>query len=83
MLKVVFFWKKTFIIRRDTYRAVKSDATIPKISVTANPLIGPVPFHSSIKAVISVVRLESIIVTNAFEYPVSIALLTVFPSLSS
>ena len=46
--------------------AVNIDVIIPIESVTANPLIGPVPIAYKIKAAIRVVMFASKIVTNAF-----------------
>ena len=49
------------------------DVIIPIESVTANPLIGPVPIAYKIKAAIRVVMFASKIVTNALENPSWIA----------
>jgi hypothetical protein len=48
---------------------VNMDVIIPSDSVTANPLIGPVPNTNSTIAAISVVILASAIVDRAFSYP--------------
>ena len=53
--------------------AVNIDVIIPIESVTANPLIGPVPIAYKIKAAIRVVMFASKIVTNALEKPSWIA----------
>ena len=42
--------------------AVNIEVAIPIDSVTANPLIGPVPYMNSTMAAINVVRFESTIV---------------------
>ena len=53
-------------IRRVINTAVKKEDTIPMISVVAKPLIGPVPYISRMKPVITEVRFESKIAENAF-----------------
>ena len=47
--------------------AVNILARMPQKSVTANPLIGPVPNWKSTRAAIMVVTFASIIVVNALE----------------
>ena len=49
--------------------AVNIDVIMPIESVTAKPLIGPVPIAYKINAAIRVVTLASKIVTNALENP--------------
>ena len=46
--------------------AVNIDVTMPKLSVTAKPLIGPVPNMNSTMAAIKVVTLASAMVEKAF-----------------
>ena len=83
MLNVfLFFWNIRSINTFETNSAVKSDAAIPKIG-NSKTSDRSGTFHNRIKPVSSVVRLESIIVTKAVEYPESIALRIVFPSESS
>ena len=59
-------------IMRDTKNAVKTDANRPISSVTANPLIGPVPNWKRKSAEMIVVMCVSMIVPNAREKPCSI-----------
>ena len=51
----------------ETKSAVKSDAVMPMMSVTAKPRIGPVPFHRRMRPVMIVVMFESKIADRAFE----------------
>jgi hypothetical protein len=46
--------------------AVNIEVIIPNVSVTANPLMGPVPKVNKTSAAIKVVILASAIVPNAF-----------------
>ena len=66
-----------------TTSAVKTFVTRPTDSVTAKPLIGPVPYWNSTSAVISVVMLASRIVQSALSKPVAIAARGDFPARSS
>ena len=59
--------------------ALNMDARIPAISVTANPLMGPTPNEYKIAPTKNVVMFASKIALNAFEYPPSIAALSVLP----
>lgn len=68
---------------RDTNTAENSDAKIPMVSVTANPLSGPVPNWKSTTAAMRVVMFVSIIVTNARLKPASTAERMVLPLVSS
>ncbi len=54
-------------------------ATIPIISVSANPCTGPVPNWYRMTPVMKVVRFESKIAVKAFSYPASIAARRVLP----
>jgi hypothetical protein len=67
-------------IIRETKKAVKTDAPRPTSSVTANPLIGPVPNWNRNRAEMIVVRWVSMMVANAREKPCSIDARAVFPS---
>jgi len=62
--------------------AVKRFIATPRLRVTANPLIGPVPNWKRTAAVMRVVTWESKIVQNALSYPESTAARGVFPALS-
>jgi len=70
-------------ITRDTKNAVNTDANRPMSSVTANPLMGPVPNWKRKSAEMIVVMCVSMMVPKAREKPCSIAARTVFPSRSS
>ena len=63
--------------------AVNMLAAMPMIRVTAKPLMGPVPNWNRKTAEMTVVRLESKIVQNAFLKPASMADLGDLPRLSS
>ena len=52
---------------------MKTEVIIPILSVTANPLIGPVPIEYKITATSKVVMFASIIVLNALAKPFLIA----------
>ena len=75
------------VIRSNTTRvptiAVNMLAMMPSESVTANPLMGPVPNHRRTAAAIRVVTLASMMVMNARSYPSRIAARMVFLFLSS
>jgi hypothetical protein len=63
--------------------AVNILTNIPKVRVTAKPLIGPVPNLNKTAAAIKVVILASIIVLIALVKPDSVAALRVFPFFNS
>ena len=68
---------------RETKTEVKTLQQIPMASVTANPLIGPVPSAKRASAAIRVVALASKIVLHAFSNPISIEVRGVLLSLIS
>ena len=68
---------------RVTSSAENIDATMPIVSVTANPLIGPVAFQKRISAVMRVVMFESKIALNALSYAAVKATLRDLPVASS
>ena len=65
---------------RLTKMAQNSVATMPMVSVTAKPRIGPVPNWNRKSAAIRCVAFESRIAESAFEKPASIAARLVFPA---
>jgi len=67
----------------ETKTAVKIEAIIPMISVTAKPFIGPVPKLKRKIAAIMVVKLASRMVVKALANPASIAAIGDFPFLNS
>src|SRR5262245_8078948 len=68
---------------REQKTPVNSEVQIPKIVVTAKPLIGPVPYWNSTIVAISVVICESKIDENARENPCSTATRGLLPLRSS
>src|SRR2546426_674560 len=70
-------------MKRETKTAVKTLARRPMMSVTANPLTGPVPYMKRKKAEARVVTWVSMMVTRTRPNPASMAERTVLPRLSS
>src|SRR5260370_39791726 len=68
---------------RVTSSAENIDATMPIVSVTANPLTGPVALQHRISAVMSVVMFESKMALNALSYAAVMAALSGLPAASS
>ena len=66
-----------------TVIAVNMLRTMPRLKVTANPLIGPLPKKNKITAANNVVTFESKIVTKARLNPASIEARRVFPARNS
>ena len=67
----------------DTNTAVKTEISRPMISVTANPLTGPVPNWKRKTAEMMTVMCVSMIVAKALENPFSMAVLGARPPRSS
>ena len=67
------FLSQTAINQRVSVKAVKTVVTMPIASVTANPLIGPVPSQNRIAAAMKVVTLASTTVASARAKPESSA----------
>src|SRR5262249_7878493 len=68
---------------RDMNRAVIRLATMPTLSVTANPLTVPVPKSRSAMPAMKVVTWLSMMVPNALSNPACTAVFTVRPNVSS